>query len=248
MATIAIGDIHGNLAALDDLLGRLPNDIDSRDTVVFLGDYIDRGPDAKGCLDRILRFRRETRAEVVCLRGNHEDWLLRTMDDYSRHSWLMGMESFDTIRSYSTDAAIALQQAVSAGGLTLFVNRVELPYDLFFAHMPPEHVDFLRGLAVRYRGPDGICVHGGLDPAVRRLEDQTVDALIWGALGFPEDYVGDETVAYGHRDNAALDEDGWPHPRIVGATVGLDTIAHGVLTAMRLEDGRVFQSGRHKLT
>jgi hypothetical protein len=42
-----------------------------------------------------------------------------------------------------------------------------------------------------------------------------------------------------------MDAVGWPRPRVIGATIGLDTISHGVLTAMRLEDGRVFQSARH---
>ena len=56
VATIAIGDVHGNRAALDDLLTRLEPDLEASDTVVFLGDYIDRGPDSKGCIDRILRF------------------------------------------------------------------------------------------------------------------------------------------------------------------------------------------------
>ena len=248
MATIAIGDIHGNLPALDDLLSRLDRGIDDGDTVVFLGDYIDRGPNSKGCIDRVLAFRRDTRANVVCLRGNHEDWLLRTIDDYTRHSWLMGMESFDTIRSYSPEAAAVLKGAVSSAGLALFVNRVELPYDLLFRSMPPDHLTFFRNLKTFHRGPDGVCVHGGLDPRVQRLEDQSVDALIWGALGFPEDYSGDETVAYGHRNDAELDEQGWPLPRIVGATIGLDTIAHGVLTAIRLADRRVFQSRRHQVT
>lgn len=54
MATIAIGDVHGNRAALDDLLARLEGELDVDDTVVFLGDYIDRGPDSKGCIDSIL--------------------------------------------------------------------------------------------------------------------------------------------------------------------------------------------------
>ena len=44
---------------------------------MFLGDYIDRGHDSRGCIDAILAFRRESPAEVTCLRGNHEDWLLR---------------------------------------------------------------------------------------------------------------------------------------------------------------------------
>jgi hypothetical protein len=48
MATIAVGDVHGNLLALTDLLGLLRAQITNEDTVVFLGDYIDRGPDTKG--------------------------------------------------------------------------------------------------------------------------------------------------------------------------------------------------------
>jgi serine/threonine protein phosphatase 1 len=76
MATIAIGDIHGNHSALIDVLDQIRSEVDAGDTVVFLGDYIDRGPDTKRCIDAILSFRQEVKAEVVCLRGNHEDWLL----------------------------------------------------------------------------------------------------------------------------------------------------------------------------
>ena len=88
MSTIAIGDVHGNLAALDDLLNRITMEISADDTVVFLGDYIDRGPDASGCIQRIIDFRRAGKGRVVTLLGNHEEWLLRTHEDYTRHSWL----------------------------------------------------------------------------------------------------------------------------------------------------------------
>ena len=104
MATIAVGDIHGNLSALNDVLDQLRRELLPVDTVVFLGDYIDRGPDSKRCVDAILRFRNEVGGEVVALMGNHEDWLLRTFHDHRRHSWLLGMEAFDTIRSYSAEA------------------------------------------------------------------------------------------------------------------------------------------------
>ena len=87
MATLAIGDIHGHRPALEDLLGQIAGEVAEGDTVVFLGDYIDRGPDSKGCVDAILRFRSEVRADVVCLLGNHEDWLLRTMANHERHSF-----------------------------------------------------------------------------------------------------------------------------------------------------------------
>jgi len=63
MATLVIGDIHGNLDALDDLLEQVGRAVGSDDSVVFLGDDIYRGPDAKGCVEGILRFRAETRSK-----------------------------------------------------------------------------------------------------------------------------------------------------------------------------------------
>ena len=127
MATIAVGDIHGNLEALTDILDQIHDEVAQGDTVVFLGDYIDRGPDTKGCVDAILGFQRAVDAEVVCLLGNHEDWLLRTLRDYARHSWLLGMERFDTIRSYSVDAARTLSEAVANAGAELTLGHCALP-------------------------------------------------------------------------------------------------------------------------
>src|SRR5262249_41055054 len=114
MATIAIGDVHGRRDALEDLLTRLQGELRADDTVVFLGDYIDRGPDSKGCIDRILRFRAENRARVVTLLGNHEDGLLRTFADPCRYSWLTIMQGLATVASYSEGAADALSRAIAA--------------------------------------------------------------------------------------------------------------------------------------
>ena len=107
MATVAIGDIHGQVKPLCDLLERVRPNIGAGDTVVFLGDYIDRGRDTKACIDAILEFTASVPADVVCLRGNHEAWMLETRDDYTRHSWLLGMKALTTIRSYSAEAAEA---------------------------------------------------------------------------------------------------------------------------------------------
>lgn len=245
MATIAVGDIHGNLPALKDLLACLRGDMGQDDAVVFLGDYIDRGPDTKGCIDAILDFQQEFANRVVCLRGNHEDWMLRTFDDHRRHSWLMGMDAFDTIRSYSPQAVEVLRQAIASAGPGIFFDPVPLPYQVFFDAMPKAHILFFQSLAPYYRGSDGICVHGGLDHNGTPLEAQPLEMLLWGRDGFPEDYDGAETVAYGHWDNTELDDQGWPRPKIIGLTIGVDTISHGVLTAVRLSDRRVFQSSRH---
>ena len=246
MATIAIGDIHGSLPALDDLLGRISEEVGDGDTVVFLGDYIDRGPDTRECVEAILAFQRDMKAAVICLCGNHEDWFLRTLDDYRRHSWLLGMEALDTIRSYSPEAAQALRDAASEAGLDLIVGRPALPYEMFFNLLPQAHTRFFRKLVPYYQGADCLCVHGGVDPRVPRIQDQTREALIWGGEGFPGQYDDAETVVYGHRNNADVGADGWPKPRIVGRTIGLDTISHGVLTAMRFPDRRLFQSARYR--
>ncbi len=245
MATIAVGDIHGNHSALNDLLDQIRKEVGADDTVVFLGDYIDRGPETRGCVDAVLAFRRDVRAEVVCLLGNHEDWLLRTLRDHGRHSWLLGMEAFDTIRSYSPDAARALSDAVSNAGAELYLGHGSLPYEVFFDSVPPEHIRFFENLRVYHRTADCVCTHGGLDPRIVSLEEQRREDLIWGAGGFPGGYAGAETVVYGHWNNAVLIA-GWPTPAIVGRTLGIDTVSHGVLTALRLPDFRVFQSARYK--
>jgi serine/threonine protein phosphatase 1 len=246
MATIAVGDIHGNLPALADLLGQIAGEAGDGDTVVFLGDYIDRGTHTKACVDAILAFQRETKADVVCLCGNHEDWLLRTLHDYGRHSWLLGMEALDTIWSYSPAAANVLREAVSAAGIGLVGHHMALPYDVFFDAVPKAHLRFFESLVSYHQTLDCLCVHGGVDPRVSHMHDQTREALTWGGEGFPNQYDGAETVVYGHWNNAQVDAQGWPTPTIIGRTIGIDTIAHGVLTAIRLPDRRLFQSAQFK--
>ena len=245
MSTVAIGDIHGNLLALNDLLGQIKGEVGDGDAVVFLGDYIDRGLNTRECVEAILTFQRDVEAAVICLCGNHEDWLLRTLADFRHHSWLLGMEALDTIRSYSPEAAQALRDAASEAGLALIVSRPALPYEKFFSVVPHAHLRFFESLVPYYQSADCLCVHGGVNPRVSRVQDQTREALIWGGDGFPEQYDGAETVVYGHRNNADVGADGWPRPRIIGRTIGLDTISHGVLTAMRFPDERVFQSARY---
>jgi serine/threonine protein phosphatase 1 len=248
MATIAVGDIHGNLAALEDLLRQLRAVAAAGDVMVFLGDYIDRGPNTKECVDAILALQQDMPAEVVCLCGNHEDWLLRTRHDYYRHSWLLGMEAFDTIRSYSVDAALALRDAASRAGAELYLGRCALPYEAFFDCVPQAHINFFDSLRSYYQSPDCVCAHGGLDPRVFHVQGQARQALIWGAGGFPNQYEGATTVVYGHWNNAVLNAERWPAPAILGRTIGIDTIAHGVLTAIRLPDQRLFQSARYELS
>ena len=198
-------------------------------------------------MDAILGLQHDSAAEVVCLCGNHEEWFLRTRRDYHRHSWLLGMEAFDTIRSYSVEAAQALRDAAEKAGTDLSLGHCALPYELFFDCVPQAQIDFFEGLRSYYESPDCVCSHAGLVPHVS-LQEQPREALIWGADGFPDQYDGAETVVYGHWSNADVNADGWPEPAILKATIGIDTIAHGVLTAVRLPDLRVIQSARYQVS
>lgn len=246
MGIIAIGDVHGNISALNDLLAQVEREIASDDAVVFLGDYIDRGAHSRDCIDRILDFRNARQANVVCLCGNHDEWLRRTRRDYRAHTWLLATDAFATIRSYSAEAAEALQRAVAAAGAAVYGDDCDLPYGDFFDAMPETHLEFFETLGDRYQSGDCICVHGGVNPQVPGLRDQSRHDVIWGGPGFPDQYAGPETVLYGHRNNAVVDDEGWPSPRMAGRTIGIDTISHGVLTAFRWPDGHVFQSARYR--
>lgn len=210
--------------------------------MVFLGDYIDRGPDSRGCIERILRLRDNARFPVITLMGNHEQWMLRTLHDYTCHSWLVGMEALDTVRSYSAAAASELDAALEEHGARLFSYKMALPYKSFFDAMPREHLRFFQQLEPFHNSPDVLCVHGGAD-LDGHLDPADINTFIWGPSDFPEDYKGAAPVVYGHRHNAVVDEKGVVRPCIgLNRTYGIDSIEHGVLTAMRFPDEKVFQS------
>lgn len=247
MATFAVGDIHGNLPALRDLLDAIRAVLAPGDTVVFLGDYIDRGSKSKQCIDTILEFAGAHPGPTVCLGGNHEDWMMRSYRDHTAHSWLLGMKGFSTIGSYSADAEIVLRAAASRAGTGLYQDdALQLPYDMFFEAMPPAHLQFFDTLRLTYDDPHGIYVHAAFDTRLP-LDAQTRDTVLFGRNdgGFPAGYEGERVVVYGHRNDPVLDAEGWPSPRLETHTIGLDTSHHGVISAVRLPDRRVFQSGRH---
>jgi len=78
MRTFIVGDVHGRCAQLHNLLDMLPRD-EATDTLVFLGDLIDRGPDAPGCVELAMKLQRDNPERVHCLRGNHEQMLLDSL-------------------------------------------------------------------------------------------------------------------------------------------------------------------------
>src|SRR5918998_722468 len=98
MRVLAIGDIHGCLHPFNDLLDWVKPDAD--DLVVTLGDYVDRGPDTRGVLDRLVGLK-QSGMRLVCLRGNHEVMMLaaRYGDRGDPANWL-SVGGVQTLGSY----------------------------------------------------------------------------------------------------------------------------------------------------
>ena len=183
MATIAIGDVHGNIAALDDLLRQLKSEVRPGDVVVFLGGLHRRGPRTKECVERILGLQHEMPGAVECLCGNHDDWFLRTLHGSRQHTWLLATDAFKTIESYSVDAAHVLRAAASRRALRSMATTARSPTRCSSTQCPSS-ISVLRESAPLLSGPDCVCARG-LDPGVASVHEQTRHALIWGAGGFP---------------------------------------------------------------
>src|SRR5262245_50312650 len=96
MRTLAIGDIHGCLSALDALLDEV--DPQHGDLVVALGDYVDRGPDSKGVLDRLIAL--EARCRCVALRGNHDVMMMAGREDREQFREWLNYGGKQTLESY----------------------------------------------------------------------------------------------------------------------------------------------------
>lgn len=97
--TIAIGDIHGCAEALVALIRVLAPT--ARDTLVLLGDYVDRGPDTRGVLDQILAL--QQRCQLVLLLGNHEQMMLGVRDGVMPAFFWERYGGYETLQSYGGD-------------------------------------------------------------------------------------------------------------------------------------------------
>ncbi|MFO7760285.1 MAG: metallophosphoesterase family protein [Desulfobia sp.] len=140
--TFVIGDIHGCYGALTRLLEKIDPDPE-RDTLVFLGDYIDRGPDSSRVISKVIELSRTFR-RLVPLKGNHEEMFL---------SWLAGRDDQD----------LYLQ---IGGTATLKSYGIMPPYDRNDNKIPAQHINFIRELLLLWEDNQAIYVHAGLKPGV----------------------------------------------------------------------------------
>src|SRR5688500_7981441 len=220
----AIGDIHGRLDLLDQLLERIEADIARRrhrkTFIIFLGDLIDRGPDSAGVVER-LRSWRPHFARPVFLAGNHEEVLTRMLagEKGILPSWLK-FGGAQCAQSYGLDPN------------ALRVIEEEAALQLLRARIPRAHVEFLESFADTFTFGDYLFVHAGIRPGVA-LEEQDRHDLRWIREPFLSDAKAHgPMVVHGHTIVERVEE----RPN----RIAIDTGAYhsGVLTALAVEDDR----------
>ena len=191
MRTFVVGDIHGRCAQLLNLLDMLPRDPQS-DTLVFLGDLIDRGADAPGCVDHILKLCRENPERVICLRGNHEQMLMDFLEGHTS-IWLTPV----------TGGARTFEQYTGHPVRVRTEADLEEMRRLFEEHFPPEHLAFLQSLPFFYEDEHAIYVHAGLDDGKHPSESSPMSLLWMRDMDFYKNYRGKPCV-FGHTPTPLL--------------------------------------------
>ncbi len=174
MRKFAIGDIHGCLDKLEDLLGKIDPKPD--DCLIFLGDYIDRGENTKGVIDALIKL--SSHCKCIFLRGNHEDMLIEYMAFGSNRSMFRANGGDKTVLSYTGKK--------TASGRIL----TEM--------MPRDHKDFMKELKWMHEDDSHIYVHAGIRAGIP-LKMQDVMDLIWIRGEFHETPTGlDKKIIFGH--------------------------------------------------
>jgi serine/threonine protein phosphatase 1 len=168
---LAIGDIHGQSAAFRALLEVIKPTRD--DVLVLLGDYINRGPDSRGVIERILRLREET--QLICLRGNHEQMLLDAHRSGDGGLFWIECGGDETLRSFGCDDVES---------------------------MPDYVFDFLNETRLYYETEKFIFVHANVDAEVP-MESQSANTLLWRHLEYAPAHCSGKVVICGHTPQAS---------------------------------------------
>jgi len=168
----AIGDIHGCYDRLKALMEKIPID-SSRDALIFIGDYIDRGPNSVEVVDYLIQLKNRF-PEVIFLKGNHEDMLNKFINGADRFTYLLngGQQTLDSYLTKSVQSE--------------------------FFPIPPDHMEFFKSLRLFYETEEFIFVHAGLRPWVP-LESQNTEDLLWIRDKFVSSkYDFGKRVIFGH--------------------------------------------------
>jgi serine/threonine protein phosphatase 1 len=165
----AISDIHGCAHLLEQMLGVIDADVAHsrpRHAIeVYLGDYVDRGPDSRATLELLIR--RSRRGNTVFLKGNHEAFLDAVFRDSTRMTDWFQVGGMQTLMSYGLSPSLHPDDE----------EQRELVRE-FAAALPPQHLDFLQRLRLTFTCGDFFFVHAGVRPGIA-LSEQQEDDLLW---------------------------------------------------------------------
>lgn len=175
--TYAVGDVHGRLDLVERAVEAIAAHVgEAPFRVIFLGDYVDRGPDSRGVIELLMELQRRWR--VVCLKGNHEELMLQAIRE-------PGGGRLERWLEYGGDATLASYGLSADSDLA--------------AGVPPEHLRWMSGLPLTTGDGHRIYVHAGLAPGTpaHRQKDQT---LLWIRERFLQGKASDfeAHVVHGH--------------------------------------------------
>ena len=219
----AIGDIHGRLDLLTALHGDIRADREARphdgtDVVIYLGDYVDRGPYSREVIEYLLGDPLPG-FTAVHLMGNHDEAMLKFLEDVTIGPTWASFGGESTLLSYGVRTTPDM----------IGRRRFESMREQLIAKMPQSHAGFLRGLELSYQAGDYLFAHAGIRPGVP-LDKQAPDDLLWIRGTFlSSDADHGKVVVHGH---TPTDE-----PQVRPNRIGIDTgaFASGILTCLVLE-------------
>ena len=219
----AVGDIHGRADLLETLLRQIAADAarhpDAAKRLIYLGDYVDRGPASSAVIDMVLHDR-PPGFQVVPLMGNHEEMMLRFLEDLGvGRTWMMNGGDA-TLRSYGVEPPSMF------AGTPAFLDAQER----FAERLPASHRRLLESLAISRTEGDYLFVHAGVRPGVA-LDRQRTEDLLWIRDEFLDStFDFGKVVVHGH--SISLDPEFRPN------RIGIDTGAYrsGQLTCLVLEE------------
>lgn len=228
--TYIIGDIHGRADLLELMLELIDAHIGGTAAgdpkLVFVGDYIDLGPDSAVVLARMRELQETFPDNVTCLMGNHERMMLDFLaDPTTRGPRWMRAGAAETMRSFGV-ATADLEESPEYDAFPAAAHSLR-------RRLPKETLKWLENLPLSWSSGNLWAVHAGADPG-HDMDEQSARVLLWGHPEFDSGPRGDDVwIAHGHTEMAA--------PSVSDGRIGLDTGAWrtGRLTSCALRpDGR----------
>jgi|TARA_R100000149_G_C5871003_1_gene134984 serine/threonine protein phosphatase 1 len=220
-----IGDIHGRKDLLLPLLDRIDADRarhrDAKNHLIFLGDYIDRGPMSAGVIDKMLELM-EAENSIITLKGNHEAAMMTFLQDPVKGKRWLHYGGDATLKSYGVDVDLAKLDEKSIHRITRSFKK----------SLPDSHLQFIGMLNSSHTLGDYFFVHAGIDPT-NPIDGQREHDLLWIRDSFlSHEGLYEKVVVHGHSII--------PEPEFRENRIGIDTGAFysNVLTCLVLEGDR----------